>query len=61
MPLKALQFFEQLRAKVAAAGGPPPLGLHLLMGDTAQLKVKNMLENISAGRVAPVEIIARKA
>ena len=57
----SIQFFEQLRAKVAAAGGPPPLGLHLLMGDTAQLKVKNMLENISAGRVAPVEIIARKA
>lgn len=56
----ALEFFEQLRAKVAAAGGPPPLGLHLLMGESAPLKVKNMIENISAGRIAPVEIIASK-
>jgi len=56
----ALEFFEQLKAKASSAGGPPPLGLHVLMGDTAPLKVKNMLENISAGRISPVEIIARK-
>ena len=56
----ALEFFEQLKAKVAAAGGPPPLGLHILMGETAPVKVQNMLENISAGRIAPVEMIARK-
>jgi len=56
----ALEFFEEVRAKVAAADGPPPLGIHILMGDTAPVKVKNMLENISTGRIAPVEIIARK-
>ncbi len=56
----ALEFFDELRAKVAAAGGPPPLGLHLLMGESAPIKIKNMIDNISAGRLAPVEIIARK-
>ena len=56
----ALEFFDELRAKVAAAGGPPPLGLHLLMGESAPIKRKNMIENISAGRLAPVEIIAQK-
>lgn len=56
----ALAFFEQLRAKTAAAGGPPPLGLHVLMGRHTPDKLKNMIANISAGRIAPVEIIARK-
>lgn len=56
----ALAFFEQLRAKAAASSGPPPLGLHILMGDSAVTKVQNMIENVSAGRVAPVELIARK-
>ena len=57
----ALAFFEQLRAKTATASGPPPLGLHILMGASAAVKVQNMIENISAGRIAPVELIARKA
>jgi SAM-dependent methyltransferase len=56
----ALEFFENLRAAGAGRSGPPPLGLHILMGENAPLKVKNMIENISAGRVAPVEMIARK-
>jgi ubiquinone/menaquinone biosynthesis C-methylase UbiE len=56
----ALAFFAELKAKIAAAGGPPPLGLHVLMGATAPVKVKNMLANISAGLIAPVEIVARK-
>jgi hypothetical protein len=30
------------------------------MGESAPLKVRNMLENIAAGRIAPVEMIARK-
>jgi ubiquinone/menaquinone biosynthesis C-methylase UbiE len=56
----ALQFFADLRAKTAAAGGPPPLGLHVLMGKSTPEKVQNMIANISAGRIAPVELIARK-
>src|SRR6516162_5102691 len=57
----ALAFFDQLRAKTAAAGGPPPLGLHILMGRNTPDKVQNMIANISTGRIAPVEMIARKS
>ncbi len=56
----ALEFFADLRAKTAAAGGPPPLGLHVLMGKGTPEKVKNMIDNISSSRIAPVELIARK-
>ena len=56
----ALAFFADLRAKTAAAGGPPPLGLHVLMGKSTPEKVQNMIDNISNGRIAPVELIARK-
>jgi len=56
----ALAFFDQLRAKTAAAGGPPPLGLHILMGRNTPDKLRNMIENVSSGRIAPVEMIARK-
>jgi SAM-dependent methyltransferase len=56
----ALAFFVELRARTAASGGPPPLGLHVLMGKTAPEKVRNMMANISNGNIAPVELIARK-
>jgi ubiquinone/menaquinone biosynthesis C-methylase UbiE len=56
----ALAFFDQLRAETAAAGGPPPLGLHILMGRNTPDKLRNMIENVSSGRIAPVEMIARK-
>ena len=56
----ALDFFERLRIAGARADGPPPLGLHILMGGDAATKVQNMIANISAGLVAPVEIIASK-
>jgi len=56
----ALAFFADLRAKMAAAGGPPPLGLHILMGKNTPEKVQNMIDNITDGRIAPVELIARK-
>ncbi len=56
----ALSFFEALQANSAAAGGPPPLGLHVLMGKSTPEKVKNMVANNVAHRIAPVELIARK-
>jgi ubiquinone/menaquinone biosynthesis C-methylase UbiE len=55
----ALAFFEELRARTAA-GGPPALGLQILMGESTPIKVQNMIANISANRIAPVELIARK-
>jgi len=56
----ALAFFDQLRAKSAAVSGPPPLGLHILMGRNSPDKVQNMIQNISSGSIGPVELIARK-
>jgi len=57
----ALEFFERLKANSAVAEGPPPLGLHILMGKDAPTKIQNMIENVSQNRVAPIELIARKA
>jgi len=57
----ALEFFAQLKAKIASAGDPPALGLHILMGETAPVKLQNMIENVSRNIVAPVEMIAVKA
>ena len=56
----AVAFFNDLRAKVAASGGPPPLGLHILMGADAPAKVSNMIANLEAGLIAPTELIAEK-
>lgn len=52
----ALEFFAQAKAQATSSGGPPPLGLHVLMGDSARVKFANLV----AGRLAPVEMIARK-
>jgi ubiquinone/menaquinone biosynthesis C-methylase UbiE len=54
----AMEFFRQLRARAADADGPPPLGLHLLMGPTAPQKVANMIDNLQRGLIAPTEIVS---
>jgi hypothetical protein len=56
----ALRFFEGVFAAMEKAGGPPPLGIHLLMGPTAGQKLKNFVANLTARRVAPVEMIYQK-
>lgn len=55
----AMEFFTQLQARTTNAADSP-LGLQLLMGDSASAKVRNMIENVSEGRVAPFEIIVEK-
>lgn len=55
----ALAFFEELKTKTQNSAGPPPLGLHTLMGATTPAKVQNMIANISNGYLAPVELIGR--
>jgi len=55
----ALEFFSLLQARAGGAESPP-LGLHILMGDSAPEKVRNMIENVSQHRVAPVEIIVER-
>lgn len=56
----ALEFFRQIRAKTEANGDPLPLGLHILMQESTAEKIKNMIDNIASGCIAPVEIIAQK-
>ncbi len=55
----AKQFFADLAAAQSRADGPPPLGLHLIMGDDTALKVQHMVRNIEGGLIAPIEIHAR--
>jgi ubiquinone/menaquinone biosynthesis C-methylase UbiE len=56
----ALAYFSDLKSRTPAAGGPTPLGLHTLMGERRPHQIKNMFESISARRIAPFELIARK-
>ena len=55
----AADFFARVRARIAEQGGPPPLGIHLLMGDTAKDKIDNYVAMLEAGRIAPTEMIFR--
>lgn len=56
----ALEVFARMRARIAA-GGPPPLGLHILMGADAPAKVENLIEGLERGCFAPVELVARRS
>jgi SAM-dependent methyltransferase len=56
----ATGFFKDLEGVAARDEGPPPLGLHILMGPDAPSKVRNMISHVREGTVAPVEIIAKK-
>jgi len=56
----SLDFFKKMREKAESKQGLPPLGLHILMQQSAANKIGNMLENIKNGLIAPVEIIALK-
>ena len=53
-----IEFF--VRARAAVAAGLPPVGLHLIQGANAKLKRDNMYDNLTAGLIAPVELILRK-
>ncbi|MEM9550029.1 MAG: methyltransferase domain-containing protein [Pseudomonadota bacterium] len=55
----SLAFFEQVFARTAESG-PAPLGIHLMMGETAPEKFKNYVANLNAGRIRPTEMIFRK-
>jgi len=44
----------------AEKGVLPPLGTHILMGDTALQKTRNAARNIVEGRTHPIQLICRK-
>jgi len=43
-----------------AQSGPPPLGLHLLMGDTARQKLQNLARSFEENRIQVVQAMAMK-
>ena len=57
----AAEFFAETRRRMEDDGGNPLLGVHIAMGESAHIKIRNMVGNIASGRVSPVEIIACKA
>ncbi len=54
-----IDFFERNIARTAQ-GGPPILGLQLLMGETAPHMMMNVLGGMKAGIFEPVELVAVK-
>jgi len=57
----AIGFFERMSAAAAGNGGPPPLGLHILMGKTTREKAANSLDLLRRGLISPTVIVARAA
>ena len=56
----AMAFFADLRARMASSKGPPPLGLHILMGEKTSEKISNVVAQLSKNCIAPIELIAEK-
>ena len=56
----AIEFFENMKRRMAETNADPALGLHVLMGDDAKTKVANVLQSIKEGSIAPVELIAQR-
>jgi ubiquinone/menaquinone biosynthesis C-methylase UbiE len=56
----AVEHHRKRLANLAAAGGPPPLGVHLLTGETTAEKSRNMLQMLEADQIALGVIIARR-
>ena len=50
-------FFSSIDEAIGIVGHAPPLGIHLLMGDTAGDKIRNYRTALDAGLLAPVEMI----
>jgi hypothetical protein len=54
----ALDFCRDMKSR--AVEGVAPLGLHILMGTDAAVKIANMMTNLERGSIAPVQMIARR-
>ena len=55
----AIEFIERMLARNQQPG-PKPLGVTFLMGETAPLKMKNVMEGMRRALISPVEMIARR-
>ena len=52
-------FFREEMARAAAADGPPPLGIHILMKQEAPRIFTNVVSLFEKGVLAPIELICR--
>jgi ubiquinone/menaquinone biosynthesis C-methylase UbiE len=50
---------EEFLRKMKEAG-PQPLGIHLLMGDTAPTKIQNVRRNLQENRICVIQAVAEK-
>ncbi|MCK4775775.1 MAG: methyltransferase domain-containing protein [Candidatus Krumholzibacteria bacterium] len=48
---ESIDFFERVSAQIEA-DGPPPIGIHLLMGDNAKDKLQNYVRNLIENRLS---------
>ena len=55
---QVLEQVKIMRAR-AAAEGPPALGLHVIMGPQAKIRLQNVMAALEQGHIAPVEMILR--
>jgi hypothetical protein len=44
----------------ARVSGPPPVGTHLLMGETGKKKLENAIRNLREGRIVVYQARAEK-
>lgn len=57
----AVDFFADVLAKTAAKGGPPPLGLHVIVGrEAAAARFKTYFGALKAHQVEPVILVAER-
>ena len=57
---QAIAFLDENIARIKSLGGPPPLGLHLVLGPTFKEIIAGVRRNLAEGRLAPTVIYARK-
>jgi hypothetical protein len=55
----ARTWFTYLAKKIQARG-LPPLGFHVLLGSDFQVMAQNQKRNLEEGRIALVQVVARK-
>ena len=55
----AREYFRSAVQRAAEAGGPPPLGVHLLMKTDAAEKIANVIRNLDKALISPTELICR--
>lgn len=56
----SLEWFTATLERIKQSG-PPPLGIHLLMGATVKAKFENVLRNLQEGRIVVFQAVAERS